>query len=183
LKWRVSAGDWVEASITLTSQDDVLVGTAAGDFFSLASDGSLNWKHEGPGNSGFYPDSIMSSGLLVGPNDDMLVVGSRDENLYFFNVTDGDVIRRINLGGDVHSSPALSRDGRLVYAFHAGAARPNMFAFDHASGEMVWSASSPCPAALDALCTIYGTPVVDYEGRVVVASMDGTSCMHIIHEH
>ena len=122
-RWRFDAGDWVEASITLNANDDVLVGTAFGDFYSIASDGTLNWKHEGAASDeGFYPDSIMSSALLI---EDVIVVGSRDEHLYFFNASTGGVIRRILLQGDVHSSPALSRDGALVYAMHADAARPN----------------------------------------------------------
>lgn len=139
--------------------DTIVIGCNDYNLYVLkASDGTIKLTMA---TEGLIPASptilIDSSGVSA------IIVGSYDTTLYSFNGQDGSVNWAAPLTGSIHSSTALSADGKTVYVGTNGG---NVFALSTLNGVIQWVFGTNGP--------VLSSPIVVGDGSIVVGSADAT---------
>lgn len=108
--WRVGDGDWVVSSPAIA--DGVAIFGDDGDVVRAVSlvDGTERWR----GNVG---GDVASSAVVIGEH---VVHGAHDGKVHAWRLTDGAPLTPINAGAPMFASPAVTREGMVVIATHAG---------------------------------------------------------------
>lgn len=150
LIWKYNTGvnSWIYSSPAFYN-DTIYIATYArsnGDeIIALdANDGSLKWNCSDTG------DYIMSSPLVV---NNVLYIGSSDDNLYCLNASTGEIIWNFTAGGSISSSPAIYDN-----TIYVGAGDKKVYAVDAQNGVEKWNfttAKYPWRSAAIAYGTVY----------------------------
>ncbi len=114
--------------------------------------GNITWEYGGGSNAAPF----FSSPAV---NDDRVVVGSRDGNLYCVNRKDGAKLWSFQTRGDVDSSPVICAD-KVVF----GSSDGRIYIVKLSDGALVWSYEIGKP--------VTGSPAVA-DGMVVIGDEDG----------
>jgi len=176
LNWEFNTGSWIEGSVAV--EDGVVyVGNGDGFFFALdAETGEEIWEYNLPKENPLcdyafsfiifasYCDTrnMNSSPLIYG---DVIHFGSRSGHMNMMNKTSGEMIRRVEVNGDMHAALALSNDQTRLYGATAMESN-NVYAFDVITGDILWQ--STIPGLIYSL-----SPAVDSGDRVFWPSFDG----------
>ena len=169
LKWSFQTSNTIVSTPAITDQDTILFGSWDGHIYALnCSNGALRWKYRTNG--------AISASPVIGNSN--AYVGSGDGIMYALSITDGTLKWKADLSsGALHSSPALSLDGKTVYvASWTG----SLFALsDEKSGDVVWSTSlgatkiESSPVLSSELELIY---IGTYEGKLyAIHASNGTT--------
>ena len=113
----------------------VYVAALNGTLYALDKrTGSLEWERSAlPGETG--EPAALVGGPVLSPNDDTVLVGSEDGNLYAYDAETGIPSRGFpfQTGGKIWSTPAV-KDGVVYFGSHD----KNVYAVDLSSGELKW---------------------------------------------
>ena len=107
LKWSFQTSNTIVSTPAITNQGTILFGSWDGHIYALdCSNGALRWKYRTNG--------AISASPVIGNSN--AYVGSGDGIMYALSITDGTLKWKADLSsGALHSSPALSLDGKTVY--------------------------------------------------------------------
>ena len=107
LKWTYTTGGAVSSSPAVGLDGSVYFGCLDGKVYALSSTGALKWKFSPVGAGTFVASPT------IGP-DGTVYIGSTGGYFYAIS-TSGTQKWRVNAGGDVRSSAALSSNGNIYY--------------------------------------------------------------------
>ncbi len=148
--WRVTTGGPVAAQVTTSPDEKTLyVATLSGHLLALARDGGTTTWDVDLGERAYGAPLVHDDGTIY--------VGSDAKKLVAIS-PQGAVLFRLELDGEVDTSPVLAKDGSVVVA--AGKSVVSV----RRGGDVAWR--------FTAKNKIYTSPAIDDEGRVVFGSQD-----------
>ena len=120
LAWYFLAQASFTAGAVIDAQGTIYIASDDGIVRALRPDGHELWKHELAKPSGRFklPIPVDSTPLLTAGGE--LLVAARDGVLYAFATGDGVKVWDYDTGADIHASPAIASDGRIVLPAGAG---------------------------------------------------------------
>lgn len=105
-------------------ENGLLIPSGDHNLYFVSLDGEIQWKLQ-------TKNSLWSSPIN---NENTGYLSSLDHNLYAFQLLDGKVIWKVDLGGAAVASPALGEDGTIF----VGTLSNEMLAIDPSSGKFLW---------------------------------------------
>ncbi|SFK85728.1 Outer membrane protein assembly factor BamB, contains PQQ-like beta-propeller repeat [Halogranum rubrum] len=162
--WRIpgiNVGDHTaaKASAVRDREGNYIIPGDSGEVHSFTVDGKVNWVASTyPSGRGIHGTPTIANGLVY--------IGAYDGALYAFDVGDGSLVWRTQLGGSIGSSPAY-HDGVVYIAVEHPDPEGSMAGCDALTGEVVWTDERPTDHPHSILA-------IDRDaGRLTVGSNDG----------
>jgi outer membrane protein assembly factor BamB len=121
---KLGSGIWANVSI---GKAYIIAATTDGSLVKLKHDGSIEWRiNTGAG--------ILSSPLCM-DDENLVIFGTKDQYIYAYSLSDGDLMWRVATGDEANGSPVT--DGSSIYI---GSADGNLYALSK-SGQLKWKRS------------------------------------------
>lgn len=128
VKFNKKLGDDIKSS-AIVVDDTIYIGSSNSKLYSFGTDKEKNWEFT-------TGDEILSSPSYV---NETVIFGSSDGNLYCLNVSDGDLVWKVDLSNKVLSSPTVDEHDNSVYI---GSDEGNLTCLDVRDGTVKWSYST-----------------------------------------
>ena len=160
VSWRKKAGDRISASPVIDSKSNIYVGVEEGYYFSMNSEGNINWKYD-------TKNTIIASSALFSKSNKSVLLSK--EGMGFKITSDGEREFKIRIGEQVQASPLIGHN-RIYFGDIRG-----FFHCIDSSGEVCWIYDTTAPiysaAALDnSEETIY---ISNNSGKLFAMSIEG----------
>lgn len=126
LKWEVQLDRPIYENILVV--DGLVIVSAVEHLYALSSEtGDVIWDYLAPGgDSNLFRDMAYSKGNIF--------VGSRDNNMYCFNCSTGEIVWTFETEESIMNHPVVT-EGRVVF----GSFDDNLYCLNETTGELIWS--------------------------------------------
>ncbi|HUT04418.1 MAG TPA: PQQ-binding-like beta-propeller repeat protein [bacterium] len=164
IRWTYQTDGEVACSPAIGPDSIVYLGTYAGTFYAIDSDGTLHWTYDAPGGGFYYSDpAVAQDGTLY-------VGGERDHKFYAIN-SDSTLKWSYTTGDRVCSAPSIGADGTV----YVGSVDNRLYAFNP-DGTVKWSFTAACDVDASPALAADGTIYISsyYSGGLYAINPDGT---------
>jgi outer membrane protein assembly factor BamB len=171
LTWSNNYGGSFDASPAISPDGKtIFIANTSGQFFALdTAAGGVNWSNTLPYDGG--TESITSS-AVVSSDGSAVYVGSEGGYLNAFNTATGSNFWSTYIGGNIASSPALSRDNSTLYVGNYSSSGSNgLYAVNAATGQIQWCFAPD--NGLDTEGGVDSSPAVAQDCSIVFVTQTG----------
>jgi outer membrane protein assembly factor BamB len=158
--WSYTTDGIVNSSPTILADGTIFFGSTDGYIYSVSPSGTLIWKFK-TGSDGIRDAFIQGTNSTILLSNGYAIFGSFDYYIYCISSIDGTLVWKVQTGGWVQGSAAVS--GTTVYI---GSADYKLYAINIFTGSILWTYTTE--SGIDSV------PAIGYNGLIYFGSIDNT---------